>query len=656
MKTTGFHPSTSLPDCHLQPNHSCNETRIGLSKGLLLLLLTLGLAACNNEIKQASGTISSAASSFELLDPTPGTGDRFGQFVAILANGNIVVSDVFDSSIGGGNGAVHLYNPATQSIIASIYGDATNDNLGSGGIFPLANGNFVIVSPLDGGPNNFGSVMLVNGATGAVIGAPITGDDAGDQLGSGGGIIELANGNFVISTPLETNGAVPVAGTARLISGVTGLQVGTTFAGNSIFDTLGLGGIVALGNGNFVINSPADAGAVGTGGSIMLVDGSSGAQIGATFAGDTAADQLGLGGVVALANNNFVIASPFDDEGVVDGGTIMLVNGATGAQIGVTLEGDVANDRLGFSVIGGVKALANSNFVVSSSLDDEAFVDGGSIRLVDGATGVQIGATIAGESASEQLELVTVHANNTFVAASPFYDNGATTDVGSIRLFSGTTGLQIGATTTGDVASDQLGLGSVIQLTNSNYAIASIQDDDGGVVDAGSIMLWDGANGNPLGAAIVGDIASDQLGFGNIIALANDNFAVASIMDDDGATVDAGSVRLVNGNSGAQIAAIVGDVANDMLGSGNIVALANGNFVILSDVDNEGGNADVGSVRLINGATGAQVGSTFVGTVADDLMGAVVAPAATGGDYVLGLGMADKGGLVNSGQAFLFTD
>jgi hypothetical protein len=152
----------------------------------------------------------------ELLDPTPATGNQFGTHVVTLANGNIVVTAPFDSSVASNNGALHLYNPVTQARIASIYGDEAGDFLGSGrfqfpnsdfvvilpGVWPLPNGNFVIVSPTDSanGILAAGSVRLMNGATGAQIGNAIAGDTENDNLGSGP-VIVSANGNSVIIMP-----------------------------------------------------------------------------------------------------------------------------------------------------------------------------------------------------------------------------------------------------------------------------------------------------------------------------------------------------------------------------------------------------------------------------------------------------------------------
>ncbi len=117
-----------------------------------------------------------------LVDPTPGVNNQFGARSVILANGNIVVTDPFDSSVATSNGAVHLYNPVTQTLIASVFGDNAGDRLGSNGITALTNNHFVIASRLDdeGGIVDTGSVRLVNGVSGVQIGAALVGATADD--------------------------------------------------------------------------------------------------------------------------------------------------------------------------------------------------------------------------------------------------------------------------------------------------------------------------------------------------------------------------------------------------------------------------------------------------------------------------------------------
>ena len=165
---------------------------------------------------------STPITSFELLDPTPGASNEFGSSVVILANGNIAVVAPFDSSVASFSGAVHLYNPVTQTRIASIYGNAAGDSLGPlahTSITALPNGNFVIVSHIEdvGGIVNAGSVRLVDGTTGAPIGSAITGGVNGDV--SGALVTPSAAGNFfILGLPLWNKNGIVDSGMVRLIA------------------------------------------------------------------------------------------------------------------------------------------------------------------------------------------------------------------------------------------------------------------------------------------------------------------------------------------------------------------------------------------------------------------------------------------------------
>lgn len=617
---------------------------------LLMLGIALILLACGGDSGSDSGT---SITSFELLDPTPLAGELFGTIVIILPNGNIIVTDPNDSSIAASSGAVHLYNPFTQTLVASIYGDVANDRLGSNGITALTNNNYVIASAGDdvGGIVNAGSVRLMNGTTGMQIGNTIAGDIANDQLGVR--ITALANNNYVITSTLDNEGGITNASSVRLVDGTTGVQIGSTIAGDVTGDQLGSKSIIALANNNYVIVSPYDdEGGIVDAGSVQLVNGITGAQIGGTIAGDVASDRLGFSGITPLANNNYVIASPNDDEGgIVDAGSVQLVNGTTGAQIGSTLAGDVASDWLGNKSI---TALANNNYVIASEVDDEGgIVNAGSVRLVDGTTGAQIGSTLAGDVTDDRLgnNGITALANNNYVIASPGDDEGGIANAGSVRLVNGTTGIQIGSTLAGDVTNDALG-SSVTALGNNNYVAASYVDDVGVIIDAGSVRLMDGTTGVQIGSTIAGDVASDALGYSGITALANNNYVIASSVDNESGNTSAGSVRLVNGTTGVQIGStIAGDVAFDKLGSNGVTALSNNNFVIASQYDQEGGIFSAGSVRLVDGTTGAQIGSTIAGDAINDGLGLGSITTLTNSNYFVVSPNDDEGGIFDAGSA-----
>ena len=575
-----------------------------VSKVTLIISLSALIASCGSDSSSGGatgGATTASITSFELLDPTPGAGDEFGQLVVILSNGNIVVSDPNDSSVAANNGAVHLYNPVTQMLIASIYGDDANDQFGLGSITALANGNFVLATPVDNLPGaaGAGTVRLINGVSGAQIGSTIAGDDPADGMGFI--VTALANDNFVIAAPLDDLPGLADAGSVRLVNGTTGLEIpGGLITGDDMSDSLGSGGITALSNDNFVIASPDDTvSGVLLAGSVRLVDGTVGTQLGTAIAGDNPGDSIGISGAIALPNGNYVIGTPSDDEGAVNNGSVRLVDGILGTQIGMEIVGDGGDDGFGF-----VTALANSNYVLGAPFDDVA--------------------------------------------------PGPVVNAGSVRLVSGVNGLEIGMIA-GDTVNDQLGFGDTIALGNNNFVVASILDNEG-LIDNGSVRLVSGVTGLEIDM-IAGDDNDDQLGLSvtGVTALANDNYVIASQLDDSG-LADKGSVRLVDGMTGTLVVGgtITGSTANDQLGSGGVTALANNDYVIVSPLDDEGG-IDFGSVRLVDGATGIQIGASITGTVAGDMSMATVTGSPGGDYYILGLSLADKNAVVNSGLVRLIT-
>jgi hypothetical protein len=579
----------------------------------ILLLPFIFLVGCELDYKDKDkvSTSTPTVASFELLDPNAAASNEFGSTTVTLANGNIVVASPFDDTVASNAGAVHLYNPFTKTVIASFYGDDADDNIG----------------------------LLYQGMSGSKF-----------------GIIALANNNFVIASANDDVNSVSNAGSVMLVNGATGAQIGSTLAGNTANDKLGMSSVTALGNYNFVIASmyDDDGASVTDAGSVMLINGATGVQIGTTLAGNAAYDQLGQSSVTALGNNNFVIASRFDDDGtvspsVVNAGSVMLINGATGVQIGTTLVGNRENDCLGMS---SVTALGNNNFVIASSSDDDGTttVDAGSVMLINGATGVQIGTTLAGNAAYDILgsSSVTALGNNNFVIASAYDDDGGG-DAGSVMLINGATGALI-RTHVGDTVLDNLGGTSVTALGNNNFVIASANDDVNSVSNAGSVMLVNGATGAQIGTTLAGDTAQDKLGGSSVTALGNNNFVIASMNDDVNSVTDAGSVMLINGATGVQIGTtLAGNTANDKLGMSSVTALGNNNFVIASRDDDVNGVTNAGSIRQID-TTGTQV-SIIAGAATNDMNSISVTNASAHNFYVVSLSKFDNYSLTDSGFA-----
>jgi hypothetical protein len=147
--------------------------------------------------------------------------------------------------------------------------------------------------------------------------------------------------------------------------------------GASAADLMGLGGITVLANNNFVVSSPGGANNVGT---VQLIDGSIGTQIGPTLAGDNVGDPLARSGITVLGNGNYVVSSRTDNEGGVAGvGSVRLLSGVTGVQLVPALSGDTADDQLRTAV---AAPSHGGFFVVGFSTWNNGSVDGGRVRLI----------------------------------------------------------------------------------------------------------------------------------------------------------------------------------------------------------------------------------------------------------------------------------
>ena len=155
--------------------------------------------------------------------------------------------------------------------------------------------------------------------------------------------------------------------------------------------------MTALSNGNYVVSSPdwtngaaADAGAVTWGSGTAGVSGPVSAAN--SLVGSTANDQVGgLGGVTALSNGNYVVSSPnWTNGAAANAGAVTWGSGTAGVSGPVSaansLVGSTANDAVGS---GGVTALSDGNYVVSSpNWTNGAAADAGAVTWGSGTTGV----------------------------------------------------------------------------------------------------------------------------------------------------------------------------------------------------------------------------------------------------------------------------
>ncbi|HWS26885.1 MAG TPA: hypothetical protein VN259_09995, partial [Xanthomonadales bacterium] len=310
-------------------------------------------------------------------------------------------------------------------------------------------------------------------------------------------------------------------------------------------DIAGPAGSVAFGksvkvlpNGNIVVLDPD---ALGTMGAAYLYS-PVGVLI-STLTGSSADDQIGSHGVSVLSNGNYVIRSRNWDGGAVNVGAVTWGSATTGVSGVVSasnsLVGSSANDGVGEVPL---VVLSNGNYVIISPFwNNGGISDAGAVTWGNGASGsigvVSSANSLVGTAASDQVGTsVTALSNGHYVVASTSWNNGATADVGAATWCDGDTGrsgtISVSNSLIGSTASDRVGNCGVTALSNGNYVVNSAFWNG----FRGAATWGNGASGSfgaiNSGNSLVGATANDQVGaFGNCLptaALSNGNYVIST--------------------------------------------------------------------------------------------------------------------------------
>ncbi len=604
----------------------------------------------------------------------------FGTSVTVLSNSNFVVTD--PNGPVSGIGAVYLYGPS-GTLISTLTGSSTNDHIGSSGVVVVGLHNFVVRSPNwnNGGASTAGAVTWVNGSTGlsGVVSASnsLIGTTSGDFVGNGG-VTVLSNGNYVVASFFWNNGVVSSKyGAATWGNGTSGIS-GPVSASNSLIgtttdDQVGNNGVIALSNGNYVVASANWNNGVANSkyGAATWGNGSTGLT-GAVSAsnsliGTTTGDYVGLSGVTALSNGNYVVASANWNNGVANSkyGAATWSNGSTGLTGAVSasnsLIGTTTGDQVGSN---GVTALSNGNYVVRSSYwHNGPTVYAGAATWSNGSTGltgaVSASNSLIGTTTGDQVcsNGVTALSNGNYVVASAYWNNGvASSEYGAATWgngSSGTTGTVsasnslIGATT-----GDQVSNGGVTALSNGNYVVASSNWNNGVANSKYGAATWGNGSSGITGAvsasnSLIGTTIDDYVGGGGVTTLSDGNYVVASFLWNNGvANSKYGAATWGNGSSGITgpvlaSNSLIGTTTGDYVGYPGVTALSNGNYVVASADWNIGvANSRYGAATWGNGSTGltgaVSASNSLIGTTTGDYVGLSGVTALSNGNYVVG--------------------
>ncbi|HET6632554.1 MAG TPA: hypothetical protein VFG73_07595 [Rhodanobacteraceae bacterium] len=462
--------------------------------------------------------------------------------VTALSNGNYVVASAYwnnGTTVNAGaatwcDGAGGCVGPVSAS--NSLVGTSTGDRVGLSGATALGNGNYVVASLAwsNGATATVGAATWGNGTDGIVgpvsPGNSLVGTSAGDQVGSA--VIALSNGNYVVASPWWHNGATAYAGAVTWGNGASGstgqVSASNSLVGTSASDQVG-DSVTALSNGNYVVASSRwHNGATASVGAATWGNGAIGSlgpiSPSNSLVGTSENDFVGVAGVTALSNGNYVVVSPdWNNSGMADAGAVTWC-GRDSSCVGAvsasnSLVGTSAGDQVGSS---GVTPLSNGNYVVASA------------RWNNGATAHAGAAT---------------------------WGNGASGIVGPVSTSNSLAGME---------ANDHVGFG-VTALSNGKYVVASPDWNNSGTAYAGAVT-WCGRDSGCAGSvsasnSLVGTSTSDTVGSSGVTALSDGNFVVASASWDNGANANAGAVTLLSGDfrfvgTIASWNSVLGDAAN----------------------------------------------------------------------------------------------
>lgn len=558
--------------------------------------------------------------------------------------------------VNKGNGLTGVIN-SSNSLVGAIAGDQIgNDSavpLKNGHyvvISPLYNqGTVSAQGAVTWGNGETGTTGEVT-ASNSLIGAR-----AGDFVGSGG-VTALANGHYVVSSPSWDNGLIINAGAVTWCDGTgptsTAVSFTNSLVGSTTSENAGSDGVVVLANGNYLVRTPNwDNGSATSAGAITFgngVGGTAGIISSAnSLVGSSTNDDVGGWGVVALSNGNYVVQSPYwNSDSMLDVGAITWGNGSTGISGVVSssnsLVGGTSGDRIGTD---GVIALSNGNYVVrSADWNNGSAVDAGAVTWGSGIIGVSgivsssnslVGSTaydLVGDNFVTSGEPVAEVGNGNYVVASRCWDNGTVVNAGAVTWANGSTGItgEINSSNSlvGSLTEDLVGSSGIEVLPNGNYVVFSPLWTNGELNPAGAVTWGQGNTGvgGTLSAdnSLIGGHNSDYVGSSGIQILANGHYLIKSRRWTGGTLYDRGAVTWCNSETGrtgvvSSANSLVGRSFEDFVGEGSNWAEADGvYFVHIPKWKNDNGES-VGAVTLCDASTGR----TGVVSVETSLVGGV---------------------------------
>ncbi|MGH8003719.1 MAG: FlgD immunoglobulin-like domain containing protein, partial [Limisphaerales bacterium] len=371
----------------------------------------------------------------------------------------------------------------------------------------------------------------------------------------------------------------------------------------------------------------------------------------------------GAGDVNGDGRADFIVGAPYaDPAGVFNAGSASVFSGADGALL-YQINGAVASNLLGAGVAGAgdLNGDGRADFLIGSLSQAFAYsgANGTLLYQKGGGPAVAGAGDVNGDGSAD------------FIVGAPYADPGGLVDAGSAYLFSGATGALLyqknGVAAADNLGNAVAGVGDGDGDGRADFIVGAQGADPGGLFNAGSAFVYSGASGALLyqknGAAIVDLLGSSVAGAGDVNGDGRADFIVGARLADVGGLVDAGSALVYSGATGALLyqkngSAVGQGLGRSVSGGGDLDGDGRADFILGASDADPAGLTDAGSAWVYSGATGGLLYQKN-GTTAYDNLGSSVALAGDvsgdgKADFLIGVPFADPQNLFDAGSALVY--
>ena len=483
-------------------------------------------------------------------NPSPASGDRFGDAVAISGT-TLVVGTQLDDATGLDSGQVTIFNALTGELLHIIDNPSPADFDYFGAAVDIEGDHVVVSARLDDTDGmDAGAAYVFDAQTGALVHtlvrpAPMPGDYFGNS-------VAIAGSQIAVGAPRTDSGSTD-AGSVELYDAVTGLfDQAVNNPTPSSFEYFG--DEVAISGTTLVVGTYSEnTGAVNTG-AAYIYDTTDG-TLTHTLNNPAPALADNFGWSVAVDGDTVAIGAFRDNTGANDAGSVYQYSASTGL-----LQRTLNNPNpAAFDYFGADVAAFADVVVVGAYWDDDVVEDGGAAYFFDANTGM-MGTTFFSPTASSfDFFGQAVAVSGNLMAVGTFLDDNGGVDAGSVQIFDTETGALLHSIPNpSPAARDNFGVS--VAMSN-DLLVVGAHRDDAGATDAGTAYLFDALSGTLL-HTLDNPLPNDQDNFGISVAIDGTNVVVGADNDDTDA-LNTGAAYVFDAGSGLLLRTISNPTPDD---------------------------------------------------------------------------------------------